>query len=421
MQKMLLAFALLLSFSTTLKAQDAPEPPPPPAAAQSPAPAPPASEGDDVKETTVLGCLANNSGEFTLTDGSGTLYRLPGDRGLIPYVGHEVSISGTSPVADGEPSINVTEVKDILDPSAPIPNFAASDWKTATNKAYGFSAQYPATFNLLEESELRKDLNFANSNGAQSLLSVEIPDSAYPGSNFRGGYFTVAANPNIANSIACSQFAYADPRSVSSRTVKGVKSSLAIDGEGAAGSAYQYSYLHTYQNNVCYEIKLEVAAVNTAAYDLPCSIPLVSNQNKADLFDSFLSRIAFFHPTLASISQRMRSGNARPAVTGFTSASRPSEHSLEVTVTWATQGVDYVHLQFECNNNLVVTGSSAYLECGSSSNRNFSPNGSATFLVSNPKGKAPVPFVVRLEPFSRGAAVPSQNKTVSVPVTPEPL
>jgi hypothetical protein len=418
LQKTLLALALLLSCSMHANAQQTEEPAPPPAPA---APTAPANDADEVKETTVLGCLANNSGEFTLTDGSGTLYRLPGDRGLLPYVGHEVSISGTAPVADAEPSINVTEVKDVLDPSAPIPNFAASEWKTATNKAYGFSVQYPATFNLLEESELRKDLNFANSNGAQSLLSVEIPDSAYPGSNFRGGYFTVAANPNIANSIACTQFGYAEPQSVSSKTVKGTKYSLAIDGEGAAGSAYQYYYLHTYQNNLCYEIKLEVAAVNTGAYDLPCSIPLVSNQNKVDVLDSFLSRIAFFHPTLASLSQRIRVGNARPAVTAFTSASRPSAHSLEVTVNWTTQGIDYVHLEFECNNNLVVTGSSAYLECGSSSNRNFSPSGSATFLVSNPKGKAAVPFVVRLEPFSRGAAVPSQNKMVSVPVTPEPL
>ena len=94
---------------------------------------------------------------------------------------------------------------------------------------------------------------------------------------------------------------------------------------------------------------------------------------------------------------------------------------MEITVNWTTQGVDYVHLEFECNNNLVVTGASAYLECGSSSNRNFSPSGTVTFLVSNPKGRAPIPFVVRMEPFSHGAAVPSLNKSASVPVSPDPL
>src|ERR1700733_1860718 len=211
-----LAIVVLLFCSHCILAQQA-EP------NDAPQTAPPATEADDVKETTVLGCLSNQSGEFTLTDASGTLYRLPGDHGLESYVGHEVSIGGTTPASGAEPTITVTEIKDALDPSAPVASFAASDWKTSSDKTYGFSAQYPATFNLLEESELRKELNFANSNGAVSLLSVEIPDEIYPGSNFRGGYFTVGVNPNIANGQACAQFGYADPQFVSSRAVHNIK------------------------------------------------------------------------------------------------------------------------------------------------------------------------------------------------------
>jgi hypothetical protein len=414
MQKTLLALAILLCCSIAVNAQQTQEPDAP--QATSPAPT---NEADDVKETTVLGCLSNSSGEITLTDASGTVYRLPGDRGLEPYVGHEVSISGTSPVSGTEPSITVTEVKDVLDPAAPIPSFAATEWRTLANKIYGFSIQYPTNFELLQESGPTQESNFANANGAIGLITVNIPDSIYPGSNFRGGYFTVAANPNISNAAACGQFRYADPQSVSSKMVNGIKYVQAIDGEGAAGSAYEYYYLHTYQNNLCYEFKVEIAAGNTGAYDLPCSISLISSQNKTDLLDAFLTRVSFTRPTLAGVPQRTRTVN--PKVSAFTPSSHPTEHSLEVAVTWATQGVDYVHLEFECNNNLVVTGASDYLECGSSSNRNFSPNGSTTFLVSNPKGKAPVPFVVRLEPFSHGLAVPSQNKTVSIPVSPDPL
>ncbi len=385
----------------------------------APQAAAPASEADDVRETTVLGCLNGQPGEFTLTDASGTLYRLPGDHGLEPYVGHEVSIGGTTAASAAEPTITVTEIKDVLDPSAPVANFTATDWKTSNNITYGFSVQYPATFNLLEESELRKELNFANSNGALSLLSVEIPDEIYPGSNFRGGYFTVGVNPNIGNAQACAQFGYADPASVSSKEIRGVKYSQASEGEGAAGTAYQYSYLHAFQNNLCYEIKLEFAAANPGGYDLPCSIHLISSRNKEDLLDSFLSRVSFSHPTLPMPSQRLRT--LRPAVTAFAATSRRADHSLEVTVNWSAQGVDYVHLEFECNNNLVVNGASDYLECGGSSNRNFPPSGTTTFLVSNPKGRMPIPFVVRMEPFSRGAAIPSLNKSASVAVIPDPL
>lgn len=411
MQKALAVFVLLFSSHWVL-AQQAEQNETPQAVA-------PAPEADDVKETTVLGCLNNQGGEFTLTDASGTLYRLPGDHGLEPYVGHEVSIGGTTPLSAAEPTITVTEIKDVLDPSAPVANFTASDWKTSNNKTYGFSVQYPATFNLLDEAELRKELNFANSNGAVSLLSVEIPDEIYPGSNFRGGYFTVGVNPNIANAQACAQFGYADPASVSTKEIHGVKYSQASEGEGAAGTAYQYSYLHTFQNNLCYEIKLEFAAANPGAYDLPCSIRLIASRNKEDLLDSFLSRVSFFHPVLPMPSQRMHT--LKPAVTAFTATSRRADHSIEVTVNWSTQGMDYVHLEFECNNNLVVTGASDYLECGSSSNRNFPPSGTTTFLVSNPKGRIPIPFVIRMEPFSRGAAIPSLNKSASVAVSPDPL
>ena len=410
MRKVLVLVGLFLFTGCALAQQAEQNDAPPPAA--------PTAEESDVKETTVLGCLSNQGGEFTLTDASGTLYRLPGDRGLQPYVGHEVSIGGTTPIAAAEPSITVTEIKDVLDPSAPIASFAASDWQTSSNKTYGFSLQYPAKFNLLEASELRKDLNFANANGAVSLLSVEIPDEIYPGTNFRGGYFTVAANPSIANAQACAQFGYADPQSISSRTVHGIKYSQATEGEGAAGTAYQYFYLHAYQNNLCYEFKFEVAAVNTGAYDLPCSVSLISQHNKDNLLDSFLSRISFFRPALPALSQRKV---LKPAVTVFTATSRGADHATEVSVNWSAQGVDYVHLEFDCNNNLVVTGASADMECGSSSNRNFSPSGTATFLVSNPKGRAPIPFLVRMEPFSHGGAIPSLNKSASVAITPDPL
>jgi len=260
---------------------------------------------------------------------------------------------------------------------------------------------------------LRKEWNFANPNGAQSLVSIEIPNSAYAGSNFRGGYFTATANPTIANAAACEQFGYAEPQAVSSKTLEGVKYSLTNEGEGAAGTAYQYFYLHTYQHNVCYEFKLEVAAVNTDAFDLPCSIPLISEQNKTDLLDAFLSRMVFERPSPPLPAHRM----VRPEVTGFTSASKAAEHAREITVSWTTQGVDYVHLEFACTSSLVVTGSSADLGCGSSGNRNFPPSGSATFLVYHLKGKALIPFQVNLQPFAHGAAIPRLNRNLSVPVS----
>jgi len=382
-------------------------------------PAPQANDVD-VKETTVHGCLSNTSGDFTVTDAAGTQFRIAGNPGLDPYLGHEVSIGGTVSANDPYAPITVTEVKDLLNPAAPVASFSAADWRTSTNKVYGFSFAYPDTFKLLDESELRKDSNFANSTGSKALVSVEIPDSIYPGSNFRGGYFTILANPNIGNGPACAQFGYADPSAIASRTVNNVKYSQAVDNEGAAGTAYATYYLHAYQYGLCYEVKFEVAAVNTGAYDLPCSIQLISEANKSDLLDAFLTRLTFTHPTLSGLT-RTRSRSAKPAVTAFTPSSEPGNHSLEIKVSWTTQGADYVRLEFDCSNGLVVTGASDYMECGSDSNRNFPPNGSATFSVSNPKGKGPIPFVVKVEPFAEATGYPSQSKTLRVAVSPDPL
>jgi len=373
----------------------------------------------EVKETSVQGCLASADGEFTLTDAAGNQFRLVATAGLASYVGHEVSIGGTV-AEDPAAPITVTEVKDILNPDDPLPGFSGQSWRTSGNKTYGFSLSYPEDFTLLGEADLRGESNFANSDGSISVTSVEIPDHIYPGSNFRGGYFTVIVNPNLSNAPACSQFGYAPPDSVSSRVVRGIRYSQSVDGEGAAGSAYTYYYLHTFQNGLCYEFKLEMAAANTGAYDLPCSIRLLSEQNKTDLLDSFLSRITFFRPTV-SLSGRAHVPASKPLVTGLTPVAQPGDHSLEIKVSWTTKGADYVRLQLECNPNLVVTGMADYMECGNSSNRNFPPNGSATFSVSNPKGKGPIPFVLNLEPFAYGVGYPAQAKSVHIPVDPNPL
>jgi hypothetical protein len=409
MPKALIAIALVLFCSMPVLAQQAGEP-------DASSSAPPQTEE---KETTVLGCLSNAAGDFILSDASGSQYHLLGDPELGPLVGHEVNISGTTS-SDPDSAITVTDAQDVLNPAAPIPSFAPGEWQTSTNKAYGFNLQYPEAFRLLDQSELRKESNFANASGATSLLSVEIPDSIYPGSNFRGGYFTVLVNPEITNAPACDRFGYADPRSVSAKTVHGVKFEQAIDGEGAAGTAYAYYYLHAYQNGLCYEFKLEAAAVNTGAYDLPCSIPLISEQNKTDLLNSFLERVTFFRPADSALFKE-RAHALRPEVIAFNPSSEPANRSTKITVSWTTKGIDYVELEFACMNGLVVTGATAYLECGSSSNRNFPPNGSATFLVSNPQGQAPIPFVVTLEPFYRGVAYPSQSRSLSVLVSPDPL
>lgn len=53
------------------------------------------SPGGEGKTQTVQGCLQGSGGNFTLTDSSGTVYRLLGDSTkLREHVGHEIEVTG---------------------------------------------------------------------------------------------------------------------------------------------------------------------------------------------------------------------------------------------------------------------------------------------------------------------------------------
>ncbi len=76
-------------------------------------------------QTTTEGCLSRSDGGYTLTDKSGTTYKLSGDTSkLSDHIGHEIQVkgmiaesktpgaaSGTS--AAGQPTLDVTSFKHI--------------------------------------------------------------------------------------------------------------------------------------------------------------------------------------------------------------------------------------------------------------------------------------------------------------------
>jgi len=86
----------------------------------------PSSQEGEKKVSTVQGCLSKSGSDYTLTDKSGTIYRLVGaTSNLNDHVGHEVQVKGvkTAPTAvseaassnSGSPQykLNVTDMKHI--------------------------------------------------------------------------------------------------------------------------------------------------------------------------------------------------------------------------------------------------------------------------------------------------------------------
>jgi hypothetical protein len=72
---------------------------------------------DKDKPVKVQGCVSAANGMFSLTDGSGTVYRLAGDASKFPeHNGHKVEITGTitpptSGQADSQPTLTVASIE----------------------------------------------------------------------------------------------------------------------------------------------------------------------------------------------------------------------------------------------------------------------------------------------------------------------
>src|SRR6266576_1935983 len=93
MTRALMLAAVLLLSAVWVQAQQDPQASPSTAASSQAN----AGQADSGSATTVQGCLQGSSGNFTLTDKSGTTYQLSGDTSkLTEHVGHEVQIKGTT-------------------------------------------------------------------------------------------------------------------------------------------------------------------------------------------------------------------------------------------------------------------------------------------------------------------------------------
>ncbi|HJX83263.1 MAG TPA: hypothetical protein VJ723_02835 [Candidatus Angelobacter sp.] len=73
--------------------------------------------GKNDKPAKVQGCVSAANGAFSLTDGSGTIYKLAGDASKFPeHNGHKVEVTGTiapatSGQAESQPTLTVASIQ----------------------------------------------------------------------------------------------------------------------------------------------------------------------------------------------------------------------------------------------------------------------------------------------------------------------
>jgi hypothetical protein len=103
-----------------------------------------------------------------------------------------------------------------------------------------------------------------------------------------------------------------------------------------------------------------------------------------------------------------------------TSLEQSQNAEIPIVVSWSTKGADYVQLQFPCINEQVFVSSlgGGSMKCGGQTDRNFPPNGSETFVVTN-FNRQSVRLVLTVEPFSDGVEYHGGSKTITMEIAPD--
>jgi len=289
-------------------------------------------------------------------------------------------------------------------------------WSNFTDKRFGVVVRYPKTFLQQDGEPVWLPSNFVDLTGILTLHARSIPRQVYSGSNFVDGTFGVAVDPSIRSEGTCLQFGSTTPGYTLSRTLDGIRYAQTQIVDAGMGKAEIVYHLHTFQNGFCYEFTVEfVEADGTGLEPFSCNIQWLSKDNEQKLLDSLLSQVSFLAPERRNTAKGIPA--QRPVVT---SLERSQDPEIPAVVSWATEGADYVQLQFPCMDEQVFVSSlgGGSMKCGGQTDRNFPPNGSETLVLTNLNSNS-VRLVLTVEPFSDGVEYHGGSKTITLEIAPE--
>lgn len=224
--------------------------------------------------------------------------------GLEKYVDRELILEGSKGDAlriegyfDPIPSFEVVRVVRVGDKAEPQLDASftnAASWRTEKIRKYGVKLAHPENMTVAEVPGPTLHPNFAPNAQAEVLSSFEIPGTAYPNANLRGGSFTIFVNPEIKTRASCVQFLEPGSQSAPEPYIAGrTKYLKAVTGSAAMGTWYSEYYFHAFQNGLCYEVAFELVEYNAHNADTGCNIPLLSNEDNLALIKPFIESVVF--------------------------------------------------------------------------------------------------------------------------------
>jgi hypothetical protein len=154
------------------------------------------------------------------------------------------------------------------------------------NPTYGVSFRFPRNYAIEEQLEpddsspddsplVRKQQELAvDQPGSTLVVSVVVPDDAYPNTTFSEGFLQLAINAGVSQPACRSLAASSDGHSRTGKTiVDGIPFYWREHDSAGSGTARTLRDYAGFSSGACYEFFLEVASTANAANDAPSSRP----------------------------------------------------------------------------------------------------------------------------------------------------
>ncbi len=133
---------------------------------------------------------------------------------------------------------------------------------TYRNKEYGVSFCYPRKYTLVSSEKKGEDqsapvpMNFIQPGGVD-LATVEMPASAYPGTDLSSAFFSVSVNRSLTAS-ECGEFATPEKHEGSTTETESTAGGSKVLGVASTETS-NAKYYHVFESGACYEFGMAVA------------------------------------------------------------------------------------------------------------------------------------------------------------------
>jgi hypothetical protein len=225
---------------------------------------------------------------------------------------------------------------------------------TFSNKVYGISLVFPSNYKL-HRGELGQDyslgylgqlpMEFAAPGGVR-VVTVEVPGTLYPNTDFNAAFVTVSVNQYLTRE-ECDRPA-GDSQELLTLKIDGIEFHGAQEGDAGLGHQFGGTYYHAFLEGTCYELGEGIA---TSGYGAVDGMKKLDGEQVSASLDGILQSVK-----IEALPEGVKI-EASPSIHSFSlSPLRQDSPTSSYRLSWQVNGAEanQVWLSAECSGDLRI-------------------------------------------------------------------